>query len=181
MSYDLAFRYSQALDPSALVMIGTTLHAIHAAITDCRNAGLDLESDPAIILLARHLGTVCAGQPSQAARPLPTRYAGTAISLNGEPIQNRVSDPTSRITIAGNEVRIDTGCGVVSAVIRREREGLSLISNASSSDGSACTGARLTVHNQVMRLVNGPAAGIVDVNGDLLLAGEGVWLTARSN
>src|SRR3546814_8235499 len=76
MSYDLAFRYSQALDPSALVMIGTTLHAIHAAITDCRNAGLDLESDPAIILLARHLGTVCAGQPSQAARPLPTRYAG---------------------------------------------------------------------------------------------------------
>src|SRR3546814_10839912 len=79
---------------------------------------------------------------------LPTRYAGTAISLNGEPIQNRVSNPTSRITIAGNEVRIDTGCGVVSAVIRREREGLSLISNASSSDGSACTGARLTVHNQ---------------------------------
>src|SRR3546814_5291080 len=112
---------------------------------------------------------------------LPTRYAGTAISLNGEPIQNRVSNPTSRITIAGNEVRIDTGCGVVSAVIRREREGLSLISNASSSDGSACTGARLTVHNQVMRLVNGPAAGIVDVNGDLLLAGEGVWLTASSN
>src|SRR3546814_3392613 len=101
-------------------MIGTTLHAIHAAITDCRNAGLELESDPAIILLARHLGTVCAGQPSQAARPLPTRYAGTAISLNGEPIQNRVSDPTSRITIAGNEVRIDTGCGVVSAVIRSE-------------------------------------------------------------
>lgn len=59
MSYDLAFRYSQALDPSALVMIGTTLHAIQAAITDCRNAGLDLESDPAVILLARHLGTVC--------------------------------------------------------------------------------------------------------------------------
>src|SRR3546814_12922806 len=35
------------------------LHAIHAAITDCRNAGIDLERDPAVILLARHLGTVC--------------------------------------------------------------------------------------------------------------------------
>lgn len=59
MSYDLAFRYQQALDPSALVTIGTTLHAIQAAITDCRNAGFGLESDPAVILLARHLGTVC--------------------------------------------------------------------------------------------------------------------------
>lgn len=62
MSYDTAFRYSQALDPSALVLIGTTLHAIQAAITDCRNAGLDFESDPAVVLLARHLGTVCAGR-----------------------------------------------------------------------------------------------------------------------
>ena len=59
MNYDLAFRYSQALDPSALITIGTALHATHAAITDCRNAGLDLERDPAVILLARHLGTVC--------------------------------------------------------------------------------------------------------------------------
>lgn len=55
---------------------------------------------------------------------------------------------------------------------------MSLISNA---NGSACTGARLAQHNVVMRLVNGPIAGIVDVNGDLLLAGEGVWLTARRN
>src|SRR3546814_18916415 len=84
-------------------MIGTTLHAIHAAITDCRNAGLDLESDPAFILLARHLGTVCAGQPSQAAWPLPTRYSGTAISISGEPIPNRVSNPTSRFLLSCNE------------------------------------------------------------------------------
>src|SRR3546814_12729434 len=65
MSYDLAFRYSQALDPSALVMIGTTLHAIHAAITDCRNARLDLESDPALILPPPHLAPVCPGNPPQ--------------------------------------------------------------------------------------------------------------------
>lgn len=120
-------------------------------------------------------------QSSQAAQSLPTRYAGTAISLNGEPTQNRASDPASRINIAGNEVRIDIGCGMVSAVIRRDRDGMSMISNASSSDGSTCMGARLAQHNVVMRLVNGPVAGIVDVNGDLLLAGEGVWLTARRN
>ncbi len=116
-----------------------------------------------------------------AARPLPTRYAGTALSLNGEPTRNRITDPTSRITIAGNAIRIDIGCGVVSAVIRRGREGISIISNAGSSDGGKCTGARLAQHNQVMRLVNGPAAGIVDDNGDLLIAGEGVWLSARAN
>lgn len=118
---------------------------------------------------------------SHAAGPLPTRYAGGAIVLNGEPTEKRVTDPASRITIAGNDIRIDIGCGVVSAVIRRDRGGMSLISNANSSDGSACTGARLALHNQVMRLVNGAVAAIVDVNGDLLLAGEGVWLTARVN
>ncbi|OZA00400.1 MAG: hypothetical protein B7X99_04300 [Rhizobiales bacterium 17-65-6] len=60
MHYDVAMRHQQALDPSALITIAATLHAINAAITDCRNAGKDSETDPAVILLARHLGTVCA-------------------------------------------------------------------------------------------------------------------------
>ena len=66
MSYDVAFRYGQALDPSALVTIGTTLHAIQAAITDCRNAGIEVETDPAVILLVRHLSQVCADRPADA-------------------------------------------------------------------------------------------------------------------
>lgn len=67
MSYDLALRYQQALDPSALITIGTTLHAIKAAITDCKNAGKDAEADPAVILLVRHLQAVCGDQPTDAA------------------------------------------------------------------------------------------------------------------
>ena len=66
MSYDVAFRYSQALDPSALITIGTTLHAVHAAITDCRNAGMGIESDPAVILLVRHLSRICETRPTDA-------------------------------------------------------------------------------------------------------------------
>ena len=66
MTYDVAFRYGQALDPSALVTIGTTLHAIQAAITDCRNAGIEVETDPAVILLVRHLSQVCADRPADA-------------------------------------------------------------------------------------------------------------------
>lgn len=60
MHYDVAMRHQQALDPSALTTIAAALHAIDAAITDCRNAGKDSETDPAVILLARHLGGVCA-------------------------------------------------------------------------------------------------------------------------
>lgn len=58
MSYDIAFRFQQALDPSALITLPTALHALNAAIADCRNAGRPHESDPAVILLARHLGDI---------------------------------------------------------------------------------------------------------------------------
>lgn len=34
MPYDVAFRHQQALDPSALVTIGASLHAITRAIDD---------------------------------------------------------------------------------------------------------------------------------------------------
>jgi hypothetical protein len=64
MSYDVAFRHDQALDPAAFTTIATTLHALTAAIGDCRNAGKDIEADPAILLLARHLGDVATrGKP----------------------------------------------------------------------------------------------------------------------
>ena len=66
MTYDVAFRHQQALHPSALTTMAATLHAIGAAITDCRNAGKDAETDPAVVLLARHLGTVCAAMPADA-------------------------------------------------------------------------------------------------------------------
>lgn len=66
MSYDVAFRYNQALDPSALTTILSTLHAVQAAITDCRNAGIEAETDPAVVLLVRHLAQVCNTRPTDA-------------------------------------------------------------------------------------------------------------------
>lgn len=67
MHYDVTMRHQQALDPSSLITIRTTLHAIDAAITDCRNAGKDPETDPAVVLLVRHLGKVSEAQPDDAA------------------------------------------------------------------------------------------------------------------
>lgn len=56
--YDVPIRYEQALDPSGLTNIRTTLQAIEKAIEDCRNAGVHPDSDPAVVLLARHMATV---------------------------------------------------------------------------------------------------------------------------
>lgn len=60
MAYDIAHRFQQALDPSSLATLPACLHALTAAIADCRNAGNADDSDPAVILLARHLGAVAA-------------------------------------------------------------------------------------------------------------------------
>lgn len=68
MTYDVHFRYAQALDPSALDSLATCLHALQVAAKDCRNAGLPFETDPAVVLLARHLGEVAvAKMPNRAA------------------------------------------------------------------------------------------------------------------
>lgn len=58
MIYDVPFRHQQALDPSALTTIHTTLHAIEKAIVDCRNAGVHPDTDPSVVLLVRHLAGV---------------------------------------------------------------------------------------------------------------------------
>lgn len=58
MTYDNHFRYSQALDPSSLDSVAACLHALQAAAKDCLNAGLPFETDPAVMLLARHMGDV---------------------------------------------------------------------------------------------------------------------------
>ncbi|WP_267381486.1 MULTISPECIES: hypothetical protein [unclassified Sphingomonas] len=66
MNFDTAHRHQQALDPSALTTIRTTLHAIEQGIIDCRNAGVDPDTDPAVVLLARHLAVVSSNRASEA-------------------------------------------------------------------------------------------------------------------
>ena len=115
------------------------------------------------------------------AAAMPARYAGRFLAINGRPTEMRSGDPASRLTIYGSDVWIDIGCGTVSTFLKRSKTGISQISNPESSEGKNCGGSRLDQHRLLMRLSNGPVAGIVDSNGDLLLAGDGVWLTARTN
>jgi hypothetical protein len=62
MTYDLDFRYRRALDPDGLTTLQTGVDAVQDAIKDARNAGIDPERDPAVMLLARHLARI-AGEP----------------------------------------------------------------------------------------------------------------------
>jgi hypothetical protein len=61
MSYDLCFRYRRALQPDGLRTIQTALRAANEAANDARLAGIDPETDPATVLLSRHLGRIAAG------------------------------------------------------------------------------------------------------------------------
>jgi hypothetical protein len=56
--YDTVFRYEQALEPELLKRFATRYAALQNAILDCTNSGVSPESDPAVMLLAHHLGSL---------------------------------------------------------------------------------------------------------------------------
>lgn len=58
MTFDVPFRHHQAMDAATLPTITVTLQAMTKALADCRNAGVDPDSDPAMVLLARHMAVV---------------------------------------------------------------------------------------------------------------------------
>ena len=58
MTFSPSRRCAVALDPSGLDTIASSLAAILSAIDDCKRRGLDHNADPAVLLLARHLGMV---------------------------------------------------------------------------------------------------------------------------
>lgn len=58
MSYDAAFRFQQALDPSALTTLACGLNVLIQAIDECHRNHIDVERDPAVLLLTRHLGNI---------------------------------------------------------------------------------------------------------------------------
>jgi hypothetical protein len=89
MNYDLDFRYRRALQPDGLATIQTSTQAVADAMQDARNAGIHPEQDPAVVLLARHLGRVaCGGDPAQMHdedAPLRRRCLQKIDELRGKP------------------------------------------------------------------------------------------------
>ncbi len=58
MFYDTLYRHDQALMPDGLETLPTALHALNAAVDDCRQAGKPIARDAAIMLLIRNLADV---------------------------------------------------------------------------------------------------------------------------
>lgn len=94
MFYDTVYRHNQALSPSGLETLPAALHALNAAVDDCRRAGKPIDRDAGILLL---IGTLA----DAAARSLPevhdlrARCAGDRAAIIAAP---------ALLAIAGNSV-----------------------------------------------------------------------------
>lgn len=55
MFYDTLYRHNQALSPGGLESVPNALHALNAAVDDCRRAGKSIAADASILLLIRNL------------------------------------------------------------------------------------------------------------------------------
>ena len=58
MFYDTLYRHNQSLSPAGLETLPAALHALNAAVDDCRCAGKPIARDAAILLLIRNLADV---------------------------------------------------------------------------------------------------------------------------
>ena len=66
---DLPFRFQRALQPDGLRVMQTCSAALNDAMGDARRAGCDPDTDPAVLLLGRHLGRVAAGECPETMHP----------------------------------------------------------------------------------------------------------------
>lgn len=133
MFYDTHHRYNEALFPEALGTLPAALHALNAAVDDCRRAGKALDRDASILLLIRNLATVAErGAPStnelrlRCAHDRDTVIAGSALldiagtSVVGDVAAKRTFHRRARLALASlaeaigleaHDVRIDTNMG----------------------------------------------------------------------
>jgi hypothetical protein len=94
MFYDTIYRHDQALTPSGLETVPSALHALNAAVDDCRRAGKPIARDASILLLIRTLATAA------------ERSAPTVTELRARCITDRavVLAALALLDIAGNSV-----------------------------------------------------------------------------
>ncbi|WP_242187169.1 hypothetical protein [Sphingomonas sp. CARO-RG-8B-R24-01] len=94
MFYDTLYRHNQALSPAGLETIPAALHALNAAVDDCRRAGKPIAHDAAIILLIRTLADA-ADRSAPSASELRLRCVADRAAVLASP---------ALLDIAGNSV-----------------------------------------------------------------------------
>ena len=94
MLYDTLYRHNQALSPSGLETIPAALHALNAAVDDCRRAGKPIARDAAIIILIRTLADAT-GRSAPSTSELRMRCVADRAAIIASP---------ALLAIAGNSV-----------------------------------------------------------------------------
>jgi heat shock protein HslJ len=103
------------------------------------------------------------------------------ISLGGRPFQSRAGDPATRIRLSAQRWDIETGCGRLGGVWRREEMGaVGLFTDPERDLAGPCAGPLLARIQELHRFFNGRARILVGESGELLIAGEETWLAGRA-
>ena len=97
MLYDTTYRHNQALSPAGLETLPAALHALNAAVDDCRRAGKPLDRDAAVLLLIRNLADI-ADRDAPSSNDLRLRCAEERMEAIAAP---------ALLDIAGNSVAGD--------------------------------------------------------------------------
>ncbi|HZF93371.1 MAG TPA: META domain-containing protein [Allosphingosinicella sp.] len=128
--------------------------------------------------LRREAGTAPsspAGRP-WTGTPLPAELT----MLGSTPLQARYSDPATRLRLSAQRWDIETGCGRLGGVWRREEAGaIGFFTDAEPDPRGACAGALAARLRDFRRLFNGRARILIGESGELLIAGEESFLAGR--
>jgi len=114
------------------------------------------------------------GPSAPPVRPLAAPVDAQLVSLDGEVLRMRLSDPESRLRVTPDGRWTAELKGVAASGVWRRRDGTIAFFTDPPPDRSAPFAVT------AMRLFNGPARGVVDGNGELLIAGEAHWLAGRA-
>jgi heat shock protein HslJ len=101
------------------------------------------------------------------------------VQFDGEPVRRRPADPETRFRLAQDQWELRTGCARLGGVWRREDGALAFFTDAEAPPAGACAGILAEKLFAWMRMFNGRARGVVGQSGELLIAGDEHWLTAR--
>jgi hypothetical protein len=97
-------------------------------------------------------------------------------SLGGTPLRRLSNEPAIHLSLSGRRWDIQTGCGRLSGVWRREEAGaFGLFTDPGPDSRTPCSPAAENLH----RFFNGRARILVGPSGELLIAGEETFLAGR--
>jgi heat shock protein HslJ len=105
--------------------------------------------------------------------------------LDAEPLRMRMSEPETRLRLTAQRFDIDSGCGRLGGIWRRQSavpagvSALEFLTDAEPDPEGACAGALAARLPVFKRLFNGPARVLIGASGELLVAGDRHWLGGR--